>query len=493
MLAPDSYSKDSKKRGSVASVSSLNFGSKEAKLEDKNFWDLGGYRKAVRRIEDGAKLLEDLQAMMTERASIEKKYASLLTSWSKKWEGKIERGPEIYSTTTRNAWFGLLEEANVVSAEHSKVEAKIYGELSSKTQYWKKDNYIKSMMGGKHKITKKAEDGFEKAQKPWAKLYGKVERGQGRFHDSCKNVDILQAKIAEAELSTKHSEDDVTKLQDKLAKAETERDTVKTKYESRLEALQGDLQRYRSEMRDQFDFCQDVEQKRIDFFKILMADYLRVIQVDHKEAYDKLGTCISGINADADLVQYSEVHGVGMPLNVPHFVAWESRASDGYEGSRSSTGDSEWRVAPLPTSTPMATPKKIIQDDTDEDWENECPLPPTVEVANTMQDTEVDSVPKAFKAAVDNIEESYEDVKVRAIYDYVAEDDEELSIKVGEILTQLQSEDEQGWCKGENKEGQVGYYPAYYVEVLRDGVPVDNDYVNMRAEYDTDEQSVDEI
>lgn len=34
-----------------------------------------------------------------------------------------------------------------------------------------------------------------------------------RFHDSCKNVDILQAKIAEAELSTKHSEDDVTKLQ----------------------------------------------------------------------------------------------------------------------------------------------------------------------------------------------------------------------------------------------------------------------------------------
>lgn len=53
-------------------------------------------------------------------------------------------------------------QANVVSAEHSKVEAKIYGELSSKTQYWKKDNYIKSMMGGKHKITKKAEDGFEK-------------------------------------------------------------------------------------------------------------------------------------------------------------------------------------------------------------------------------------------------------------------------------------------------------------------------------------------
>jgi hypothetical protein len=39
-------------------------------------------------------------------------------------------------------------------------------------------------------------------------------------------------------------------------------------------------------MKAQFTYCQDVEQKRIDFFKILMADYLRVLKVDYGFVYD---------------------------------------------------------------------------------------------------------------------------------------------------------------------------------------------------------------
>eukprot|EP00729_Bicosta_minor_P030501 gene30501-20161_t len=37
-----------------------------------NFWDVGSYRKTIKRIEDGAVLLDDLQRMMQERAKIEK-------------------------------------------------------------------------------------------------------------------------------------------------------------------------------------------------------------------------------------------------------------------------------------------------------------------------------------------------------------------------------------------------------------------------------------
>ncbi|GFR83250.1 kinase C and casein kinase substrate in neurons protein 2 [Elysia marginata] len=52
---------------------------------------------------------------------------------------------------------------------------------------------------------------------------------------------------------------------------------------------------------------------------------------------------------------------------------------------------------------------------------------------------------------------------VRALYDYVKAEDDELEFKAGDIFTQTATEDEMGWCKGQ-KDGKVGFYPKNYVE-----------------------------
>ncbi len=66
-----------------------------------------------------------------------------------------------------------MTEAEKVSELHQDVKNKLINEDFEKVKNWQKDSYHKQMMGG-FKETKEAEEGFRKAQKPWAKKLKEV-------------------------------------------------------------------------------------------------------------------------------------------------------------------------------------------------------------------------------------------------------------------------------------------------------------------------------
>jgi len=57
-------------------------------------------------------------------------------------------------------------------------------------------------------------------------------------------------------------------------------------------------------------------------------------------------------------------------------------------------------------------------------------------------------------------------VKVRALYDYVAQGDDEITIREGDIIYLIEK-DPTGWWEGELPNGKKGLFPGNYVEELK--------------------------
>lgn len=145
-------------------------GEEEVSAMTNSFWDVGNYRRVLERMDNGAKLCDDLHRMLQERADIELKYAKSLKVWKKRWEELVEKGPDYAST--EKAWQATLTNAEQVADIHAECKEKLMNEVMPQITQWKKEHYHKSVLNWKE--TKVAEDGFERAQKPWEKRLGKV-------------------------------------------------------------------------------------------------------------------------------------------------------------------------------------------------------------------------------------------------------------------------------------------------------------------------------
>eukprot|EP01130_Rhizamoeba_saxonica_P009119 TRINITY_DN369_c0_g1_i3.p1 TRINITY_DN369_c0_g1~~TRINITY_DN369_c0_g1_i3.p1 ORF type:complete len:418 (+),score=153.02 TRINITY_DN369_c0_g1_i3:551-1804(+) len=76
-----------------------------------------------------------------------------------------------------------------------------------------------------------------------------------------------------------------------------------------------------------------------------------------------------------------------------------------------------------------------------------------------------------------------------ALYDYDAEDPEEISFDANTIIVLLETDDS-GWWKGRNENGQVGIFPCNYVEKYEEGEVVEiNDNFTVLYDYDAEDST----
>ncbi len=117
-----------------------------AALHDEElFWDVGNFKKTVKRIDDGAVICDDILRMVHERAEIEAKYAKKLTVWEDKWRKQVENGP-MYATM-KEAFSGVLSEAQ----ERAKIQmdcfTRLHNQVIESVKRWKNQSYHKHFLG----------------------------------------------------------------------------------------------------------------------------------------------------------------------------------------------------------------------------------------------------------------------------------------------------------------------------------------------------------
>uniref|UniRef100_A0A8C7EAF8 Protein kinase C and casein kinase substrate in neurons protein 1 n=1 Tax=Nothoprocta perdicaria TaxID=30464 RepID=A0A8C7EAF8_NOTPE len=409
---------------------------------------VGNYKRTVKRIDDGHRLCNDLMNCVHERAKIEKSYAQQLTDWSKRWRQLIEKGPQYGSM--EKAWVAIMTEADKVSELHQEVKNSLLNDDFEKVKNWQKDAYHKQIMGG-FKEAKEAEDGFRKAQKPWAKKLKELETAKKAYHLACKEEKLAVTREANSKAEQSNTPEQQKKLQDKVEKCKQD---AQEKYEKVLDELNKCTPQYIESMEQVFEQCQQFEEKRLNFLKEVLLDIKRHLNLaessSYASVYRELEQTIRLSDAQEDLRWFRSSSGPGMPMNWPQFEEWnpdlthtitrkeKQKKGEGVTLTNAGGGDTGAQGGERGSA----------------EWSDD-------EGSNSFNASEANGGTNPFDE-----ESSAKGVRVRALYDYDGQEQDELSFKAGDELTKLGEEDEQGWCKGRLDNGQLGLYPANYVEAI---------------------------
>ncbi|XP_050682819.1 protein kinase C and casein kinase substrate in neurons protein 1 isoform X2 [Leptidea sinapis] len=477
-----------------------------------SFWEPGNYKRTTKRVDDGHRLCGELQALVQERADIEKTYAKSLRGWAKKWNDLIEKGPEY--GTMEAAWKGGMVEAERLSDLHLTVKDRLVNEVMSQIKNWQKDTYHKSMIQLKER--KEMDEAFKKAQKPWAKLLQKVERARLEYHTACKQERTAQNQERNASGDSSLSPDQVKKMAERVSKCRDDVAKSRDKYQAALAEITSYNPRYIEDMTGVFDRCQQMEAQRLTFFKDVLFTFHKCLNISQDptlpQIYEEFHHTINNADHQKDLKWWANNHGINMAMAWPQFEEYTEEFRDIAKGkSKESlpTGPitllnqrpvSEDELPPIINnkSSKVAMDPPIVNNtasqnntanNTIDKKSISAPIAVTNGTATAPKSNKTSPAKEPSRQPQQQQQQSQQQqqenpfeeedwdeesagaltdtgepgVAVRALYDYTGAESDELSFRQGDLFEKLEDEDEQGWCKG-RKDGRVGLYPANYVE-----------------------------
>lgn len=286
-----------------------------------SFWDIGKFKVALKRTDDGQKLASDLTDLISERAKLEDNYGKSVKAWSNKWQEHLNKSSPEYETT-KDAWIAFLESGTKQANVHIDLSKTLINFPVFKIKDWLKRHYQRSFIN--YKQTKEFEDNFEEAQKSWVELYEKLKKNKKEYEESIATSKSTHEAFVSAESNPKYTPEQLAKLEQRSEKAIDDQARAKEKYKESVIQMNLYQPRYIENMTEAFNKTQNFEQERMLFFKQIFLECHELLQAVHQderldELFEELLQKINCINPQSDVEWWSGKYGLGTQPNWPEF------------------------------------------------------------------------------------------------------------------------------------------------------------------------------
>lgn len=375
--------------------------------------------------------------------------------------------------TMKNAWHAAFKSAQDASKLHKQLQENLVHKISAAMEGFKSTCLQKRTFGGlqnSYKFVKK----FDEAQKEWAKKKKEVVKYQNQVQDLSAKKIQLKDEISALEggdplrvKKTKDSEKTEKDLERSRMKLSTAVSTIR-EYTEKY---------YREKMENVYQEFENYERRRMEDFIDCLRTFRTCVSEDMTHGYkniaDEFEKNIRTADVSKDLVQIRATKGPGMPLVLPDEQGFPMQLKrkvskklpmNAYAEAMRSGGHAN-------PNYNYSTGEQSAKPPSGEN-SNFGPVYETVPT-NRVQETvyspssmpQAPPVPGGSRPANSNAGRA-PGSKVKALYDYEAQNADEIKLEYGNILSLVtqSAEVEEGWLKGRAMDGKIGIFPASYVE-----------------------------
>ncbi|NWR71736.1 PPIP1 protein, partial [Centropus unirufus] len=410
-------------------------------LQCKEFTLHTGYEMLIQRLLDGRKMCKDVEDLLKQRAQAEERYGKELIQIARKAGGQTE------INTLKAAFERLKQQIESVGNSHIQLAVMLKDELKG----------IEEFRERQKEQRKKYESTMERMQKSKLSHYKKTMESKKTYEQKCKEAD--EAEQSFERTSTTGNQKQAEKSQNKAKQCRDAANEAENVYKQNIEQLDKVRTEWEQEHIKTCEVFQLQECDRISFLRNSLwvhCNQLSMQCVEDDELYEKVRVSLENCVVNSDIDHFVKTKMTG--TQPPDAIGYENYYSR--EANRSNS-------SPTQSCGMMKRFSELLHGSSKHNMESTTPSAPPLGMP--LQEI-------SFPDVLEKTDRVYASILVneqagitssrdyRVLYDYTAQNMDELDISEGDIVVVIEENEDGWWTVARN--GQQGFVPGSYLEKL---------------------------